>query len=75
MRHLFGTGSFTVLGEVVNQYDGVAPGDERMAPYWALAEELDVPVAIHLGEGLPKRRIVPGSRQGEEAPSVFGVCL
>lgn len=24
-----------------------------MTPYWALAEELDIPVAIHLGEGYP----------------------
>jgi predicted TIM-barrel fold metal-dependent hydrolase len=24
-----------------------------MEPYWALAEELDIPVAIHLGEGYP----------------------
>ncbi len=53
VRHLFEVGSFTVLGEVVNQYYGVAPDDEQMAPYWALAEELDVPVGIHLGEGLP----------------------
>ena len=53
MRRLFETGLFAVLGEVVNRYYGIAPDDERMAPYWALAEELDIPVGIHLGEGLP----------------------
>lgn len=51
MRRLFERGEFVVLGEVSNQYAGVAPGDERMAPYWAMAEELDIPVAIHMGEG------------------------
>ena len=53
LRALFEAGPFTVFGEVANQYVGVAPADERMEPYWALAEELDIPVAIHLGEGPP----------------------
>lgn len=53
LRRLFEGGSFAVLGEVSNQYVGIAPDDERMEPYWALAEELDVPVAIHMGEGPP----------------------
>jgi hypothetical protein len=53
IRQLFKSGSFSVLGEVTNQYLGIAPDDERMEPYWALAEELDIPVAIHMGEGLP----------------------
>jgi hypothetical protein len=51
-RHLE-AGDFEVLGEITNQYAGIPPDDERMEPYWALAEELDVPVAIHLGEGYP----------------------
>ena len=46
-------GSLQVLGEVTNQYSGVEPTDERMAPYWALAEELDIPVGIHVGTGPP----------------------
>jgi predicted TIM-barrel fold metal-dependent hydrolase len=46
-------GFFRVLGEVENQYAGIAPGDERMEPYWTLAEEFDIPVAIHMGEGYP----------------------
>jgi uncharacterized protein len=53
LRRLFEAGPFTVLGEIANQYLGIAPDDERMAPYWALAEELDIPVAIHMGEGPP----------------------
>ncbi|HZI59190.1 MAG TPA: amidohydrolase family protein [Pyrinomonadaceae bacterium] len=53
MRALHKKGGFTVLGEVLNQYGGIAPDDERMGPYWALAEELDIPVGIHIGGGGP----------------------
>lgn len=51
MRVLFEEGPFRLLGEVSSQYRGVAPDDERMDPFWALAEELDIPVAIHMGDG------------------------
>jgi predicted TIM-barrel fold metal-dependent hydrolase len=51
MRELFTNGGFAVLGEISNQYAGIAPDDPRMRPYWALAEELDIPVQIHMGEG------------------------
>jgi len=53
LRRLYGRGGFAVLGEVENQYAGIAPDDKRMEPYWAFAEELDIPVAIHMGEGPP----------------------
>ncbi len=53
LRRLFKDGPFAIFGEVSNQYVGIAPDDERMEPYWALAEALDVPVAIHMGEGPP----------------------
>lgn len=53
LRRLHAAGQLAVLGEVTNQYAGVAPDDPRMAPYWALAEELDIPVGIHVGTGPP----------------------
>ncbi len=53
LRALHSAGRLAVLAEVMNQYDGIAPGDERMEPYWALAEELDIPVGIHVGPGPP----------------------
>lgn len=53
LRRLIDTGAMEVFGEVSNWYDGVAPDDERMAPYWALAEELDLPVGVHLHPGRP----------------------
>ena len=42
-----------ILGEISNQYGGIAPNDPRMFPYYALAEEMDVPILLHMGSGLP----------------------
>ncbi|HOZ25924.1 MAG TPA: amidohydrolase family protein [Hyphomonadaceae bacterium] len=53
VRKLHGAGAFQVLGEIMAQYEGVAPDDKRLEPYWALAEELDIPVGIHMGAGGP----------------------
>ena len=41
------------LAEITIQYSGIAPDDPRMDPYWAVAEELDIPVGIHIGPGPP----------------------
>ena len=70
LRRLVETGAVEVLGEVINQYGGVAPDDERMAPYWALAEELDLPVGIHIGPGPPGVRYLdsPGYRARLHSP-------
>lgn len=53
IRELHRKGSLSVFAEILNQYGGIAPDDPRMEPYWALAEELDIPVGIHLGPGGP----------------------
>jgi uncharacterized protein len=53
LRTLHGRGELRVLGEVTNQLAGILPDDPRMEPYWALAEELDIPVGIHIGTGPP----------------------
>ena len=53
LRRLHQAGHLFVLGEITNQYAGITPDDERMEPYWALAEELDVPVGVHIGTGPP----------------------
>jgi uncharacterized protein len=53
IRSLHARGAFRVLAEVMNQYAGLSPDDVRLAPLWALAEELDVPVGIHVGGGGP----------------------
>jgi uncharacterized protein len=51
MRERIKQGRFAVLGEVTAQYGGLAADDPSLAPYWALAEELDIPVSIHIGTG------------------------
>lgn len=52
-RRLFNEKKFSIFAEVGMQYRGLSPDDEVFEPYFALAEELDIPVAIHLGEGPP----------------------
>ena len=52
------------IGEIGSQLLGIAPNDPRLDPYFALAEEYDVPVLIHtegIGPPLPKFRSAAGS--------------
>ncbi len=51
LRKLFTTGGFKVMGEIGLQYEGLSPSDPSVDQYFALAEELDIPVAIHMGTG------------------------
>ena len=49
LRSEHAAGRLMALGEIAIQYEGIAPNDPRMEPYWALAEELDIPVGLHTG--------------------------
>ncbi len=51
LRQTFIKGGFKVMGEIGLQYEGLSPSDPSVDPYFALAEELDIPVAIHMGTG------------------------
>lgn len=51
MRAAYTTGGIQVMGEVGLQYQGISPSDTSVDAYFALAEELDVPVGIHMGTG------------------------
>ncbi|HTU68111.1 MAG TPA: amidohydrolase family protein [Steroidobacteraceae bacterium] len=62
LRALHEQGLLEVLGEVMAQYEGITPNDERLEPYWALAESLDVPVGIHMGPGTPGDPYLDGGR-------------
>jgi predicted TIM-barrel fold metal-dependent hydrolase len=53
MRKLILENDIKIIGEISNQYGNIAPNDPRMFPYYKMAEEIDIPVAIHLGSGLP----------------------
>lgn len=51
LRKRFERDGFRVLGEVSAQYAGLTLSDPAYEPYLALAEELDIPVAVHTGIG------------------------
>lgn len=44
-------GKVAVLHELAPSYAGLSPGNPRLAPYWALAAELDLPVGVHTQRG------------------------
>jgi hypothetical protein len=44
-------GRFAALGELALQYQGLELNDPMFEPYLALAEELDLPVGVHMGLG------------------------
>ena len=52
-RRLFTEKKFAVFAEITAQYRGLSLDDESYDGYFALAEELDIPVGVHLGEGPP----------------------
>jgi len=53
LRKAFEEGRLRVLGEVTAQYAGLTLSDPKYEPYLALAEELNIPVALHTGMGPP----------------------
>ncbi|MEM8985278.1 MAG: amidohydrolase family protein [Pseudomonadota bacterium] len=62
MRENYLSGRMRVMGEMMFVYAGVAPTDARMEPYWALAAELNIPVAVHINRGPPPNS--PSRRPG-----------
>lgn len=53
IRNLAEEGDIRVLGELTFQYNSLSPSDSVPDSYFALAEELDLPVALHMGLGPP----------------------
>jgi predicted TIM-barrel fold metal-dependent hydrolase len=52
-RRLVNNRELSLFAEVSPQYQGVSIDDSMFEPYFGLAEELDIPVGVHLGEGPP----------------------
>ncbi len=48
LRELIRKGEIAILGEIAPQVEGISPEDEILEPYLAVAEELDIPLAIHV---------------------------
>jgi len=69
LRSLFKSGRLSAIGEVQAQYEGLSPSDPALEPYFALAEELDIPVGVHTGtsfpgtpyQGFPRFRVALGN--------------
>jgi len=53
LRAQYASGNYAVMGELYNQYAGISFNDPQMHPYYALAEELGIPVAFHTQSGPP----------------------
>jgi predicted TIM-barrel fold metal-dependent hydrolase len=53
LRSLAQSGQLVAFAEISQQHEGIAANDPIMEPYYALAEELDVPIGIHMGPGPP----------------------
>jgi len=51
LREAFKSGKVQILGEVAVQFQGISPDSSIMEPYYELAEEYDIPLAIHIGPG------------------------
>ena len=71
-RRLFEQGAFAIFGEITAQYRGLSLADPVYAPYFSLAEQLDIPVGVHLGEGPPGGAHTLG---GPGKPSPYRVRL
>ena len=55
LRKEYENGHLSGMGELATQYAGYAPADPEVAPFLALAAELDLPTHIHtLGIGRPE---------------------
>lgn len=61
LRQLIDEGKVKVIGEITAQYEGLAPNDPELAPYWSLAAETGTPVAIHMAAGFPGTAQTAGS--------------
>jgi len=53
LKRLFGSGEFRVFGEITIQYEGYSASDSAFDPYLAMAEQMDIPIGIHIGPGPP----------------------
>jgi predicted TIM-barrel fold metal-dependent hydrolase len=78
LRKAFSERKLRVLGEVTAQYAGRSLSDPLYEPYLALAEELDIPVSVHMGLGGPGVSYDPccrGFRAALGNPFVLEECL
>jgi predicted TIM-barrel fold metal-dependent hydrolase len=51
IRRLIRDGQIAVLGEIALQYEGIGVSHAAYETFFSIADELDVPIAVHLGPG------------------------
>jgi predicted TIM-barrel fold metal-dependent hydrolase len=70
-------GTIQVLGELMIQAEGIAPTDSIAEAYFALAEELDIPVGVHVGPSSPCAAFfgLPNYRARLSNPLLFAEVL
>lgn len=56
LREVYRVGKLKSMGESFYNYYGIPPTDERLAPYWKIANEFNLPVGIHSDSGPPMER-------------------
>lgn len=64
LRKEYEAGQLTGMGEIATQLTGLSPNDPALEPYFALAEEFDLPALIHtlgIGPYLPGFRSAAGN--------------
>ncbi len=62
MRDSLSSGFYKVMSECAPQYSGMSPSDMSLDAYFAIAEELDLPVGIHMGTGGNGMTNITGSK-------------
>ncbi len=64
LRQEYKSGKLSGMGEIGTQLMGISPNDPKLEPYFALAEEFDLPVLIHtlgIGPYMPHFRSAAGN--------------
>ncbi len=65
LRQAIDSGKVQFVAECAPQYEGTSPDEPGLEPLFALAEEKDVPLGIHLGPGPPGAPYLPGGSRYE----------
>lgn len=71
LRKLHQSGQLSVLGEVTNALAGIGASDSAFEPYLALAEQIGMPVGIHIGTGPPGAPYLGATRYRASLHSPF----
>jgi len=67
------SGQVEAFGEFSVQYAGIRMDDDRVMPYMAVLEELDIPLLVHLGPGPKHGAVREGSEYTIEAGDPLGL--